>query len=301
MIKSITVTNPKSESLTLELRNPEPAGLYVQDIEGLGPAKANINSTQLAAIDGGLFSSSRVTERNIVITLGMLESPTIEDARHRTYKFFPIKKQIKFLIETDNLIAEATGYVESHEPVIFSDQETTQISILCPDPFFYQPGYIEENTSDVQKTFEFPFSNESLTENLLEFGVISFDIRANIHYVGDVDTGVKITIHAFGEATNITLYNAITHESMAIDTSKITTLTGQAYGVSDDIIISTVRGDKYARLLRNGVYTNIISALDKNADWFQLSNGDNVFTYTAESGTSNISILFEYRNAYGGV
>ena len=55
------------------------------------------------------------------------------------------------------------------------------------------------------------------------------------------------------------------------------------------------------RLLRNGAYTNIIAALNKDADWFQLSNGRNEFSFTAETGEKNLVATFNYRNAYGGV
>ena len=51
MIKSITVINPKGESLELDLFHPEKSGLIVKSITGLGPPKANINSTELARAD----------------------------------------------------------------------------------------------------------------------------------------------------------------------------------------------------------------------------------------------------------
>jgi len=301
MIKSVTVTNPKNESLVLELREPETPGLYIKSIDGLGPPKATINTTELASVDGGLFSSSRITERNIVITLGMMWSPTIEAARLRTYKYFPIKKEVRILVETDNRKAEAVGRVESHDPNIFSNQETTQISIICPDPFFYEVGNEETVFSGVAPVFEFPFSNESLDENLIEFGDIHLDTRAVLNYVGDVDTGIRITIHALDTVRNITLYNTQTFEQMAISTDKIRALTGRPFAAGDDIVLNTIRGQRFARLLRDGTYINIISAINKNADWFQLSNGDNIFTYTAAEGEKAVQVSFFYRNAYGGV
>lgn len=301
MIKSVSVINPKNETLLLELRRPESSGLYISNIEGLGPPKANINSTELATLDGGLFSSSRITERNVVLTLGMLFNPTIEDSRLLTYKFFPIKKQIQLIIKTDRRNAVLTGFVESNEPIIFAKQETTQISIICPDPFFYEIGGEESVFSGIQPLFEFPFSNESLTDNLIEFGNIALDTRAILKYDGDVDTGVVITMHALGPVENIIVYNIDTSEKMSVNTDKIINLTGQPFGTGDDIIISTVRGNRYAKLLREGVYTNIISALPKDVDWFQISNGDNIFAFTASGGENDLMVTFSYRNAYGGV
>lgn len=301
MIQSVTVTNPKRDSLKLVLRDPESSGLIIQEISGLGPSKANINSTELATMDGSIFASARATERNIVLTLILLPIPSIESVRQKTYSFFPIKKAVTLLVETDNRLVETTGYVESNEPNIFSQQESTQISIICPDPHFYEAATNEMAFVGVQPVFEFPFENNSLTENLLEFGEIRLDTRAELNYEGDADTGVLINIHFNGAATGITLYNTVTREAMEIDTDKVATIAGKALMQGDDILISTVKGNKYMRLLRNGAYTNIIAALNKDADWFQLSNGRNEFSFTAKTGEKNLVVTFNYRNAYGGV
>ena len=302
MIKSIKVTNPKGESLVLDLFHPEKSGLIVRSISGLGPPKANINSTDLATADGALYSSARASTRNIVFNLQFMFAPTIEDSRQLTYKYFPLKKLVKIEVETDNRNLETSGYVESNQPDIFSKEETTQISILCLNPFFYDPDPSVTQFATVTPTFEFPFSNESTTENLIEFGTINLDTRSTIDYVGDVDTGVLITIHALGSVSGyLTIYNVETQEKMVVDLAKIKTLIGKDYGSGDDIIISTVSGDKYVQVLHDGKYTNAIAAIEKLADWFQVSVGRNIFNFTVTKGIENLVMSFSYRNAYGGI
>jgi hypothetical protein len=302
MIKSIKVTNPKGESLVLDLFHPEKSGLIVRSISGLGPPKANINSTDLATADGALYSSARASTRNIVFNLQFMFAPTIEDSRQLTYKYFPLKKLVKIEVETDNRSLETSGYVESNSPDIFSREETTQISIVCLDPFFYDPNPSVTQFATVTPTFEFPFSNESTSEDLIEFGTINLDTRSTIDYVGDVDTGVLITIHALGSVSgSLTIYNVETQEKMVIDLAKIKTLIGKDYGSGDDIIISTVSGDKYVQVLHDGKYTNAIAAIEKLADWFQVSVGQNIFNFTVTKGIENLVMSFSYRNAYGGI
>lgn len=301
MIKSLTVTNHMGESLTLELASPEKSGLVVQSIDGLGPSKATINSSELATFDGSIFNSARATERNIVIKLLMLDAPTVEDSRQKTYRYFPVKKQIKLEIETTNRKVETSGYVESNEPDIFSNQESTQISIICHDPYFYDSGDSSVAFSGAEPLFEFPFSNESATEPLIEFSSVRLDSRAIVTYHGDADSGVLITIHATGSVKNIVLGNVGTKESMSIDTDKIESISGAPINNGDEIIISTIKGSKYAMLLRNGEYTNILGALNKDADWFQLTIGDNIFTYAADEGEENLMVTFAFNNAYGGI
>ena len=147
MIRAVTVTNYLGESKRFELAFPEESGFAVQSISGLGPSKADINTTEISTNDGSLYNSARVNSRNIVMSLKLMFNPQIEDTRHNSYKYFPIKKRVTLLIETDNRICETYGYVESNEPDIFSSDETTQISIVCPDPYFYSAGPDGTNTT----------------------------------------------------------------------------------------------------------------------------------------------------------
>lgn len=301
MIYSVEITNHNNESVLLDLFHPETSGLAIQSIEGLGPAKADIQSSETATIDGGIFNYARQNQRNIVFNLLMLFNPTIETSRLAVYKYFPIKKQIRMVFKTEHRHAEATGYVEAISPNIFSKEETVQISVICPDPNFYELGSSQTLFTGVVPEFEFPFSNESLTEPLLNFGEIQIDTRATLDYVGDSDTGIVINIHALGPAENITIWNNITREKIAIDTAKVYRRTNVRFDLGDDIIISTVKGSKYVQLLHDGVYYNIVSCINKDADWFQLTNGDNIYTFTADSGENYLLVTFNYRNAYGGI
>lgn len=74
MVKSVTVTNYLGKSLKMELANPELSGLAITSIEGLGPGKADVITTNMASNDGSIFNSARLNERNIVLTLMPLSS-----------------------------------------------------------------------------------------------------------------------------------------------------------------------------------------------------------------------------------
>lgn len=304
MIQSITVTNYLGDSIKLELARPEKSGFVVKSVTGLGAGRANVNTTEVATNDGSLFNSSRLPSRNIVISLKYLWNDSVEDVRQLSYKYFPIKKKVTLLIETDNRSAEIDGYVEANDPDIFSKNEGSDISIVCPNPFFYSAGNKGLNTTvfyGVEPLFEFPFSNESLTECLLEMGAIQNQTEKVIVYNGDAEIGVTITIHAVGEAGTITIYNTGTREIMRIDAEKLETFTGSGIIAGDDIVICTVKGSKSITLQRAGKSINILNCLDKDADWFQLAKGDNVFAYTTESGSTNLQFRIENRIVYEGV
>lgn len=301
MIKSITVTNHLNESIKLELGFPERSGFLIQEISGLGPVKADINVSELSSIDGSIYNSARLPSRNIVFKMVLLESPTIEDTRQKSYKYFPIKKRVRLLIETTNRTAEIFGYVESNEPIIFSRQETTQISIVCPNPYFYSEGKQITTFTGFEKLFSFPFSNESLSDKLLIMGNILKNQMQTVLYEGDSEIGFNIEIHAVGTAKHVMIYNMNTLENMKIDTDKLIALTGQPIIMGDSIFISTIKGDKSIQLLREGVYYNIINCLDRDATWMFLRKGDNVFAFDAEEGGANLYFRIINQVIYQGI
>lgn len=307
MLKNVTITNYLGKSVTYSFDNPtidDASGLFITEIEGLGPVKADVNMTSLATADGDIFNSKRLQGRNIVIKARFTYAKTIEDSRLMSYKFFPIGHKVTFKIETDSRVAETEGYVESNEPDIFSKESDMQVSILCESPFFLSAGddgKKETNFSAVEAMFEFPFSNESTEEKLIVFGKITNKKENTVYYEGDAETGCIIHLHAIGEVRMIDIYNIKTAEHMGIDTDKIATLTGQGLIYGDDISISTIKGKKSITLLRNGVTYNILNALAKNVDWFQLARGDNLFAFTCEYGEENLQFMIESQIVYEGV
>ena len=304
MIKSVTITNHLDESIKLDLFNPEESGFIIKNIEGLGPVKANINFKELATNDGSIDNSARLSSRNIVMSLQFMESPTIEETRLKSYKYFPIKRNIKFLIETDSRICETIGRVETNVPTIFSNAEGCQISILCSNPYFYSAGENGTNQTifyGTEPLFEFPFSNESLTEDLIEFGSIENRTEGTIYYDGDAEIGITIQIHAVGEAEGLVIYNTKTREIMRINDDKLKSLMGSGIQAGDEITITTSRGEKGIYMLRSGVITNILNSLEKPIKWFQLSKGDNTFAYTASAGLTNLQFRIENKVIYAGV
>lgn len=305
MIKAVTITNYIGESVKINLFEADPKhGFIIESIDGLGPAKAVINMTDMATSDGSMYNSARLEKRNIVMRLRLTYAPDIETSRQRTYKYFPIKRPLTFMIETDNRTAAITGYVESNEPDIFSSDETVSISIICDDPYFYSAGKDGVNVTTftgMLPQFEFPFENDDLENPVIELGTIENETEKNIYYAGDAEVGIVINIHAIGDARNITIINANTREQMKINTDLIQTFTGKKFDIGDTIVISTVRGDKYVRLIRSGKVTNILNCISRDSDWFQLRKGDNWFVYDCDDGVEFLEFQIENRVIYEGV
>lgn len=328
MIKQVDVTNFLGEMISIILTDPEPNhGFIIEHIDGLGPPRAAINTSASANSDGSIFNSARLNERNIVIDLIFTPTPTIEDTRQRSYKYFPLKKPVTLKFWCDNRNLYITGRVESNAPDIFSEQEGNQISILCDDPYFKSSLLTTTVYSGLEYLFEFPWENmigvmdaiqdqnkdfildensrkieQLLTKDThnVEFSSINDEIQRSITYEGDADVGITIKIHSTGIARNIAIYNTRTRERIKIDSSRIQSLTGSGVVSGDDIIISTVKKRKYAKLIRRGVEYNILNALTE-VQWFQLTKGKNTFAYTAEAGAEVLEFSIENETLYEGI
>lgn len=303
MLHAITVTNFRGESLLMELEYPERTGLMVYEVTGIGSGQATINMNDMATTDGASYVSSRLTTRNIVINIKLMETDTltVEDSRHRSYRYFPTKKPLSLKFHTDSGIRCIDGYVEHNDPVIFSKQEYTQISIVCPDPYFYDETYTNMVLSGYHPLFEFPFCNDSLDENLLIMDDLTLVKRISFVYRGESDTGMIIVLQAHSEVKNITLYNNETSEIMFIDTNKFPSELGSHMVTADRIEISTYIGRRSAYLIRDGIRYNIINSLGRHTPWFSLIAGVNTFSYSAEEGENKLDVSMEYKNVYEGV
>ena len=305
MIKTVTITNPNGEEVTIELGEVEPqSGLFITEIEGLGPPKADINMTSLAAKDGGLYNSSRANGRNIVMHVRFIKASSIEEVRLLTYKYFPLKKRIKFHVETENRIAETEGYIESNEPDIFSDEESATISIVCESAWFRDAstnGIEIIDFSDIVSLFEFEFEDDDDESPTIEFSSIEPKRENIITYDGDADTGFIMRMFIGGTVVNPSIYNIETLETIKINTDKAAAIVGSAITAGDEIRINSVATEKSITLIRAGRSYNILNALDINASWLVLHEGDNIFSYTADQGELNIMFKIEAQKLLQGV
>lgn len=287
MIKSVTAVNFKGESIKMDLFHPESSGFIIIKIDGIGPGKATVTKNDSKVYDGGTITSARLPSRNIKMEIQFLWVNSIEDVRHKSYKYFPLKKPITLIFETDTRTVEIEGVVESNEPDIFSSEESTNISIICPDPYFYASGENARSKTEfsgINPLFEIPsdigYSNESLTEALTEISALYVQSERGIMNYGEVDIGVVISIKPLAIVKGIlTISNVTLGQNMSFDLNKIKTITENDFHLGDELVINTLRGKKSVTLVREGKNYNALSCIDTRTDWIYLTSGENTFTY----------------------
>lgn len=280
---NLKVKNDRGDMLDLT-NSPD---YTVYKITGLNPPQATVNRSVNTTSDGSQINSVRLESRNIVIYVKL--NGVIEDSRLNLYKYFPIKKTVTLYFKNDTRDVCICGTVELIECDLFSRSQVAQISLICPSTYFRAVNDVCTYFSSVLPMFSFPFA---ISQTGIEFSTIAEEVRKSIINTGDVETGVIIKMFTVGTVVNPTIYNVITREQIRLN------MTLQE---SDTVIINTNVREKSITLTRDGVTTNIIGNMSRNSDWFTLSAGDNVFTYSAESGQSNLQITFTNSILYSGV
>jgi len=314
MLLSVNVLNPSNDELIMELTNPEKSGFTIRHIDGIGPTKSNINVYDVPSIDGGLFNSARTQYRNIVLKLGYMwittgdhTTPTIEDARHLSYKYFPLKRKIRLEFVTDYRTLYIDGYIESNEPDIFSKDEVTTISVICPDPNFYasdtEYGYINYAN---QNEFEFPFDNDSLNEKLIEFSSIYPSNSCKIDYKGDNITGVKMELYfedwiPSSQEMTISFINKIQSSVITVNPNRIVKTSKYKVCPGSRLIINGKPGSKGVEFQRLFKTYNVFNAITLEDDWPTLYPGENTIVLRAGGSTDAIKGRVIYNTLYDGV
>lgn len=306
MFKSVTVTNYRGDSLEMPLEWPNDAGLLISKIDGITPGNVQVNSQDYALLDGGVYNSSRMETRNITIEFYYGFNPHIESSRHLAYRYFPVKTEVRLDFLTDERHLSIWGYVESNDTQIFSQQEKGQVSIVCVDPYFYEQTPVSYIIGSSTKEFEFPWSNESLTEPLICFGDYGPRALYEVNYQGDIEVGAVIRVHfkKIQTVPKITIFDVSHNKKLVLDFEDIKSKTSVTLiGQYSDIVFSSVRGQKDIYYERYGQRKSIIGAFDvMNFPWMYLTPGNNVFGYDAEQQyLDEFDIMIEHSGAYGGV
>lgn len=280
---SLKVENDRGNTLELT-NNPN---YTVFKIEGLNPPHATINSSVNTTTDGSSINSVRLENRNIVIYVTM--EGDVEANRINLYKYFPVKKTVKLYFSNKSRDIYIEGTVELIECDLFSNKQVAQISIICPRPYFKDVENLVTVFSDVSAMFEFPFS---ISKAGMEISTIGTNQRRSIINNGDIETGVIIKLFATGTVVNPVIYDVLKRTSLKLNFTML---------ASDTIVINTNVGEKSIELIRDGVSYNAMGYMAQDSTWFILEAGDNVFTYDADSGNSNLQLTFTTAILYSGV
>lgn len=281
----LTVENKNKATLKLTQNESK---YQVVGIEGFQPPSATINTSDAINMDGARYKSSYLNIRNVVLFIKI--NGNVEENRLRLYEFLGTNNYCKIYFSNNTRNVYCEGYVETVENDLFSNSQTVQVSIVCPNPYLFELNKILIDISKTFAKFEFPFMIE---ESGIEVSAVQEFRETSIVNTGEATTGAEFTLTVDnGTVTNPTIYNAKNNAFLRLNTK---------ISQGEIIAIDTNVGKKSIKKYIGAKEENIINLLDKNSTWHQLDVGVNVFTYSAESNENSLHITISYNNLYKGV
>ncbi len=266
----------------------------VSEIDGLYPPAGTISTSSYAGMDGSYLNHAFIEKRNLVITFQM-RGIEIEKRRHALYRVVKPSRYIKVYYKTAGIDVYAEGYVETCEINHFEQQISGQISIICPEPYWYSVQELIATYTQVTSAFHFPFPENDRTFPL---GVYNTTDKISIQNSGE-ESGIIMLLEASAReyvpeiaAVTPTIYNVQTGEYLQIQGNLLR---------GDVLTITTKTGNKTVTLTRNGTDTNAINRLVPGSTWLTLREGINTFQLEAARGVEHLKLTILHRDAYLGV
>lgn len=282
---NVILENQNGDQLTFDMNSP----YTIQEIQGLNPPDATINTSEIALIAGAKYNSAKVKMRQLMIAFAIEYSAAYN--RINVYKVLKSKQWIRFYYTGDQRDVYIDGYIQSIDVSHFAMKQVVTCTILCPSPFFKAAQEVVNELKNIISAFHFPFS--STEEPQIVFGYFSNDVGITIENEGDVETGLIIELYARSPITNPKIFNYVTQDFIGVN---------YAMQTADQITIDTRQGQKTVTLLRNGVETNIFNYVMKNSTWLQLEASGSTFVYEVASGVlGDLLVTFKHSNLYEGV
>lgn len=285
----ITCTNLKTNaSISFTERGFTP--FLLVKAEGIYSFNDNVNKQDNTMIDGATYQGTTVKANNIVLTLKDIDN--YEDNRDLINSVFAPGALCSLVVSDGTHERMTEFYTESVNSTGTVNSRLTTLSLICPDPHFYDPYENIIRIANVMDCFEFP---HAFKENGEPFSYINTNRTGEIINVNaEENTGITIVIMATGAVENPEVVKVETQEKIQIG------YTGKPFSMvrGDIVTITTQSGNKNILYTHEGETVDINHFLSENSDYFQITRGKNTIGYNADSGDEHMEILISYKTRY---
>lgn len=255
-------------------------GTDIIEYDGLQEITAEYELTKNATGNGVIVTGWYMPEREISIT-ARISRYNADD----TLRYFKANKTLKMIIGSRriNVIVEDA---KINWALGFYNEPRLELSLIAPDPYFYDVSDFGRNLAGVYPQFGFPWTYSP--DKPISFGYYEFTDKTVFENDGDNEVGIKVKMEATGSVKNVKFENLTT---------------GQFVGVNVDLVegdvleISTVSNNDDTPYIRlNG--EDIFDQIDRMSTFFKLATGDNFLQYSAESGSTEMNVYLYYSPKY---
>lgn len=241
--------------------------------------------------DGKTYLGSNLDEKDINLTVAILGDSRYQYSKYKDklYQVFNPRLGEGTLIYSDGIKEEQIRCITEKVPFLTNLNHTAGtclISLTANDPYWTD---LDENREEIalwKGDFEFDLE---FTEDGIEMEHREQSLIVNCINGGDDESGMKIEFKALATLTNPSLFNIYTREFIKIN---------KTMTAGEIITVTTYFGQKQITSMLNGIEENIFNCIDPDSTFLQLSKGDNLMRYDADTGLDNLEVSVYHKNRY---
>lgn len=288
-MQKLTFTNQRGQTLTIGYSRP----YFIQNLVGLSDAPIDLLSARGYQQDGQTAAGQYFQARSITFSISVFGNDLEEIFQNRRSLLAFLNPKDNFTIVYQNDYLTVKFYCRVDAAPGFTSTQSNKgknqycaVSLICDNPYLF----------DIQETgLLMLIEEDALYFPLLFADEIIFSTtsskQSTINNIGDVETPVRIQFH--GATTNPTITNETTGEFIKVNKTIL---------ANEILEVSTGYGDKRVEIIaEDGTRTNAFQYIDLTSTFFQLDVGDNLITYSADSGADSAQVYVYYTNRYVGV
>lgn len=267
--------------------------IILDQADGLHGIETDIGEVESPYVDGVSIETVRALPRGI--ELGFKLVGDVEEAIQFFTSVVKSKQMVtlKEVSDKGELTIRGVATISPYSRMMQSCRIV--LSIYCGQPYWED---VQQMVSDISASIGllyFPVQGQFFTEEGRPFGVLDINVRKTFINNGDTAVGMVITINTFG----------------VIENPRISCSTGEQNGwwmqinttlqENDEVVISTVRGNKYITINGSETYNGepVANFLTFNGnDWLQLEQGANTFNITSSGDTTLLYYTIAYKRRY---
>ncbi|WP_323135417.1 phage distal tail protein [Caproicibacterium sp. BJN0003] len=240
-----------------------------------------------AQYDGSQVIGYRVEPRVITIEADYPSDDSTEDVRHMLEDFFVVQHPgnltINFMGTIRHIAYRITSFKDKRQTLFESLK--FMVELTCPNPYFIGDEFSDNIAGKVPMLLT-PFSIFKGANLTLAYR--KYNNELTVINPGAVSTGLEIEFIATNVVKNPRIDNLTTGEFLRVIVNM---------KAGDHLIVTTEHGNK--RIELNGV--NISQKKDRTSTFFQILEGENTLSYTADDGYTNLEVYPRWSAKYLGV
>ena len=285
----IKYTNKYKDSIVIDSK---PSSLRLYDLEGRSGLANDISSIKTTYTDGIIINSTSLGQRDLVITGKIISNNKneVENLKRKLIRTLTVKdKGTLYFKNSDTSQEYCIDVIVSNAPVFNNESFNIIdfiIELIAPSPYWRSQSEARLEIAQTKGNFRFPLNLPTIK------GKKESSLFVNFNNIGDVDSGMRIEFYAKEEVLNPSLFDVSTRQFIKIN---------KLMAKDERIVINTNHGEKNIISIVGGVETKILQYLDFESSFLQLSRGDNLLRYGADSGVEFLVCDLYYSPKYLGV